>query len=593
MQRTMLGIPQLAGLQPGAPAAPAAGPHSPAPAPAAGGHAPAAMPSATPLTGSKTLMGMSAPMLQSLAAATNSPASAAAPATASPQSPKRTLIGASPVGFMAKDPGAAHSAQPLGGTRVGGTPVVGGVGGSPMSGVAPSAASGPPSQLNRQQTMVGVARPGIAPLHPGEEKKPAANEPLDPALGEIIDSTPPPENTTPWRVPTSALVLVGVCSALVFGAVIFSIVYDSPKALSASASVGDNDRDVLELNCDNCADGTKAKLGDTTITINNGTGVLPLKEPLILGNNVFNIGLERPGIGRNEVVRVVVPVQYRVHADYSGLNENPAEFGVVFQVRPGMKAVVDDEEIEFDETGRGSYGIDLTKRLQGVDPTARPVTEVVSYSIGPAQGEAEKGRVKLRTLAVPLWLESPGLRTVLDGDRFKLAGRTAKGGTVSVDGQPIVVNAEGRFDQMMSVDAVGETTIELRAQAPDHAPRWVQLRIKRVEDLKKEADLFRQTGTDEYGAYAQNIDAKIGMAVVADGVVEQSAADGQTTMILLDVQNGCKQSPCLVRLVHGGALDLKPRSKLSAFGRISRAVEGVRPGSKVPEIQVEFLLAQP
>jgi hypothetical protein len=441
--------------------------------------------------------------------------------------------------------------------------------------------------------MVGVARPGIAPLHPGEEKKPSANPPLDPSLGEIIDSTPPPEDTTPWRVPTSALVLVGVCSALVFGAVIFSIVYDSPKALSAAASVNEQDRDVLELHCDNCADGTKAKLGDTTITLNNGTGVLPLKEPLILGNNVFNIGLERPGIGRNEVVRVVVPVQYRVHADYSGLNENPAEFGVVFQVRPGMKAVVDGEEIEFDETGRGSYGIDLTKRLQGVDPTERPVTEVVTYSIGPAQGDAEKGRVKLRTLAVPLWLESPGQRTVLDGDRFKLAGRTAKGGTVSVEGQPIVVDAQGRFDQMMSVDAVGETTIELRAQAPDRAPRWVQLRIKRVEDLKKEADLFRQTGTDQYGAYAQNIATKIGMAVVADGVVEQSALDGQTTLILLDVQNGCKQAPCLVRLVHGGALDLKPRSKLSAFGRISRAVEGVRPGSKVPEIQVEFLLAQP
>lgn len=575
MQRTMLGIPQMQGLQPGAPP-PAATPAQVAPAPAA-------PVSAKPITGSKTLMGISAPALQSLAGAAN-PASA--PASGAPQSPKRTLIGTAPVGFMAKAPGAGHSAEPsapLGGTRVSGTPVVSA---APMS-----AGSGPPSPLNRQQTMLGVARPGIAPLHPGEAKNPPAGEPLDPALGEIIDSTPPePENTTAWHVPTSALVLVGVCSALVFGAVVFSIVYDSPKALSASASVNDQDRDVLELNCDNCADGTKAKLGNTTITINNGTGVLPLQEPLILGNNVFKIGLERPGMGRDEVVRVVVPVQYRVHADYSGLSENPPEFGVVFQVRPGLKAVVDDEEIEFDETGRGSYGIDLSKRLQGIDPKERPVTDVVSYSIAAAQGEPEKGRVKLRSSVVPLWLESPGLRTVLDGDRFKLAGRTAKGGTVTVEGQQIVVDAQGRFDQMMSVDAVGETTIELRAQAPDHAPRWVQLKIKRVEDLKKEAELFRQTGTDQYGSYAQHIDSKIGMAVVADGVVEQSAADGQTTMILLDVQNGCAQSPCLVRLVHGGALDLKPRSKLSAFGRISRAVEGLRPDSKIPEIQVEFLL---
>jgi hypothetical protein len=184
-----------------------------------------------------------------------------------------------------------------------------------------------------------------------------------------------------------------------------------------------------------------------------------------MGKTDFRIGLERPGMGRDEVVRVTVPVQYRVHANYNGLNENPPVFGVVFQARPGMKATVDDEEIEFDAEGRGTYSIDLTKRLQGIDPNERAITEVVNYAIGFPQGEPEKGRVRLRTSAVPLWLESPGLRTVLDGDRFKLAGRTAKGGTVTVEGQDIVVDAEGHFDQMMSVDAVGETTIQLRAQA--------------------------------------------------------------------------------------------------------------------------------
>lgn len=501
------------------------------------------------------------------------------------------MIGTAPVGFMAKDPGAHPSGHaPLGGTRVGGSPMAGATTGGPRAGEAPGSAA--PLTPNHQQTMLGVARPGIAPLHPGEEKRPGY-EPLDPSLGEIIDSTPPPENTTPWRVPTGALVLVGACSALVVGAVIFLILYDTPKALSAAASVNEQDHDVLEITCDNCADGTKATLDGTTITLNNGTGVLPLKEPLAMGKREFKIALERPGIGRDEVVRVSVPVQYRVHADYSGLNNDPPEFGVVFQTLPGLKATVDDEEIEFDAEGRGTYSVDLSKRLQGIDPNERPITDLVSYTITFPQSEPEKGRVKLRTSAVPLWLESPGLRTVLDGDRFKLAGRTAKGGTVTVEGQSIAVDAEGHFDQMMSVDAVGETTIEVRAQAPDHAPRWAQLRIKRVDDLKKEAELFRQTGTDQYGAYAQNIDTKIGMAVVADGVVEQSAMDGQTTMILLDVQNGCKQSPCLVRLVNGGAVDLKPRSKISAFGRISRAVDGVKPGSKIPEIQVEFLLAQP
>jgi hypothetical protein len=441
---------------------------------------------------------------------------------------------------------------------------------------------------------MGVARPGVAPLHPGDAKD--RLPPLDPSLGEIIDSTPPdpPEDTTPWRVPTSALVLVGACSALVFGAVVFSVLYDSPKPLSALAGVDDQDRDVLTIICDNCGEGTRATLEGTTITLNNGGGILPLKEPLSLGNNIFKIGLERPGMGRDEVVNVVVPVQYRVHADYSGLNDDPAVFGAVFQVQPGLKVTVaDEEEIELDETGRGAYAIDLSKRLEGIAPKERVIHEVLSYQVRSEQGEPDKGRIRLQANVVPLWLESPGLRTVLEGDRFKLAGRTAKGGSVSVEGQPIVVDAEGHFNQMMSVDAVGETNIVLRAQAPDKAPRWVQLKIKRVEDLKKEADLFRQTGTDQYGSYAQNIDSKIGLAVVADGVVEQSALDGQTTTILLDVQNGCKQGPCLVRLVNGGALELKPHTKLSAFGRISRAVEGTRPGKQIPEIQVEFLLPQP
>jgi hypothetical protein len=50
------------------------------------------------------------------------------------------------------------------------------------------------------------------------------------------------------------------------------------------------------------------------------------------------------------------------------------------------------------------------------------------------------------------------------------------------------------------------------------------------------------------------------------------------------------EGPCLARLIVGGKLELAPRAEVSAFGRISRAVEGVRKGTMVPEIRVEFLL---
>jgi hypothetical protein len=297
-------------------------------------------------------------------------------------------------------------------------------------------------------------------------------------------------------------------------------------------------------------------------------------------------------MGRDEEINVLVPVQFRVRADFTELMAPEPRLGVVVQARPDAVVEVAGKTLTLDGDGTGRYSFEIGEKLKGMAANTRLLTEDVPYSITIGEAAPRSGRIKIKTNIAPLWVEAPGSSTVIEGDRFLLAGATLKGGTLSVEGSDIPLDAEGRFEQMMSVDSVGETTITVRTQVPDMAPRWVPIKIKRVENLREEAQLFRQTATDQYGSYGHNVADKVGLAVVADGVVEQSRIEHQTTAVLLNVQNGCSEGPCLTRLLIGGQLELQPQTKLSAFGRISRAVEGATRGSLVPEIRVEFLLPE-
>lgn len=532
---------------------------------------PAAAP-ARPMSGKQTLLGMSMPDLGGLAASTPAAGPPAVGQPAAAAANKRTLVGTAPVALTsdgATNPKAAAGGVPAGNAQ------------SPPA--QPTATSG----YTSKQTMVGVAVPGVAPLHPGE-RRPVAPEPID---SEPPISAPPP-SVVPWRIPTGALVLIGVCSVLIFGAVVFSIYYHQPKALNATVAIDENGNELLDITCDNCADGTKVNLDGTSAIINNNSTRLTLHQPLHIGRNAFRIALERPGMGRDEEINVLVPVQFRVRADFTELTAPEPRLGVVVQARPDAVVEVAGKTLTLDGDGTARYSFELGEKLEGMAANTRLLSEDVPYSITIGEAPARSGRIKIKTNVAPLWVEAPGTSAVIEGDRFLLAGATLKGGTISVEGSDIPLDADGRFEQMMSVDSVGETTITVRTQVPDMAPRWVPIKIKRVENLREEAQLFRQTATDQYGGYGHNVASKVGMAVVADGVVEESRIEHQTTAVLLNVQNGCIEGPCLARLLIGGQLELQPQTKLSAFGRISRAVEGATRGSLVPEIRVEFLLPE-
>jgi hypothetical protein len=60
--------------------------------------------------------------------------------------------------------------------------------------------------------------------------------------------------------------------------------------------------------------------------------------------------------------------------------------------------------------------------------------------------------------------------------------------------------------------------------------------------------------------------------------------------LLVDVTSGCRAAPCLLRVVHGAPVRIAQGAGLLVAGRVTRSVDGVRAGTRVPEVFASFVL---
>ncbi len=468
---------------------------------------------------------------------------------------------------------------------------------APAPPVAPTAADPPPPPappvVSHHQTMLGVARPGIAPLQPGKAVKPFVPGAQPP---EAPRPAPPPapqsglvSNARPAKRgrPRGALVLIGVAAALAVTAGVVAFLWEAPRPMRAEVMLDERGNEALALTCDDCVDGTVVSLGASKATFKTKKAELALAKPLEIGSNKQVVSVHRPGIGRDEEVTLTVALGYRVRGVLTSLTEDPPKLKVAVQATPGAAAVVDGRSVTLDATGKGEYSLDVSKELEGPADTILPFEKKLPYVITEPGSEPKKGDVTLRFGIVPLRVYAPGDSIVLESETFMLSGRTLKDGRITVAGRPITVDAEGRFAQLMNVSSVGETTVVVRAESKDHAPRLVRARVKRVASLRDEATSFRQSAVSDYATIAA--DPKKGEAVVFDGEVMEARLDGEETVLLLDVKKGCAQQPCLARVVYGGRFETKKGATLSAYGYAHGNVDGPRSGAQIPELFAEFL----
>jgi hypothetical protein len=522
--------------------------------------------------------------------------------------------------------------------------------GRTIVGMAAGAAGAPPSnpglapRAGAQRgggTLLGVARPGIAPLAPGVEKE--ADPPDDPdppnyqparELGATMGAeairdlrpeledlhrkhkrrramnmavaprkpAPPPAEE---GISRRALAIVITAGVLALAAVLVAVFWPSAPPLTARPRADAGGREGVELTCKSCPDGTKLTIGGASAVVAGGVALVPLPAALSVGENKLKVEIDRPGNGRDETVGVSVNVAYRIRPDLAALQAERPAFQILAEAASGTTVSIDGRKLPL-AAGRGVESVDVTEICTGLANDVKTLARQIPYVVTPDSGPAEQGVVNVSVGIVPLHLDAPvavlppsagaavpAPHVITDGPSFVLAGWTMKGAEVLAAGRPITVHPDGSFAQVMNVSSVGATQIEVRARMPGMAPRLALIKVRRVESLEKAAkDHGQGEASVGYKDLAADIGGSIGKAVTLSGEVVETKKQGYETVMLLDVSaaSGCAGgSACTVRLVQGAENPAKRGDALRVFGHVARAftVPG-RPD--IPEIEVDFTL---
>jgi hypothetical protein len=446
------------------------------------------------------------------------------------------------------------------------------------------------------KTILGVARPGIAPLNPGLVKaEPVAPAPVrqDGPAPNTLSSEPTTDVSARLsrkrRVPWIAVIAILAAAVLASAGVMTILLYRARGNVETRLVSDQSGQDRLELTCPGCMEGAKVTLGSATGTFKAGKAMLTLARPLPVGEHRMELSIERAP-GRADQVEVTVPVDFRVRPDTTKLSETPPRVEARVTARTGTVVVVDGRAVTLGADGSASVAIDVSKDLTGAEAAVKTLERRIAYSVTPPDGKPQTGEMVVRIGIAPLVVQAPGSSVVIDGPGFVLAGRTAKNAVVTVEGRPISVDPTGSFAQMMSVSSNGETTVVVRANVPDLAPRLSTLKVKRVASLAAEGALARTRSTTSYAALATNPDGQRGVSVALDGSVVDARSDSFTTLLVMDVKSGCNAPPCLARVTWGAKAALAAGEPISVFGVLQGSVEGPRTGTRIPAVAADFVL---
>jgi hypothetical protein len=445
------------------------------------------------------------------------------------------------------------------------------------------------------RTHLGVAIPGIAPLHAGMGNSPPAPRTTPPLEATRVqqdsqDSFMGAPLSARGSMPRGAFVLLSAGLALLLAAAAFALLWRATQPLSVSISADASGKDRIDLVCEECPDGTLITLNENRAEVSGRKAYLSLAEPLPLGENRVHFGLQRPGASDPEDVELTLPpVEYRIRPDTSTLGGDQPRLTLKIAAIPGSTVEIARQLVALDAQGSGEIAVDLSGQLIGPASEVTTFEQSIAYTITPPSGKVYDGELAFKIGVTPLLLEAPGIDTVTDLERFMLAGRTTKGAELWVAGTTIAVDGSGRFAQLMSIDSVGETRVTVRATQPGLAPRFASFRLQRVENLENEVADRRRKAVP-LADVTRSVADHVGSTVVVSGRVEEARMDGHRSLIILQAEGDCGGRSCLVRLVYGGLRKLSRGENITAIGRLQGTVGAPNAGGEVPEVDVSLLL---
>ena len=558
--------PEPSVARPGTPPAPAA---APAPKPAFQSHTMLGMPSVIP---------------------------AAVPGSAVPQ--PRPVPGLSPQASHPQHP-AQPSPQAL-------PPVMKTMIGVAIPGIAPTREPPNNDRGHIAGTLLGIAAPGIAPSNPG------ARHGHGPAQSPASAPMPPPPPVLPAPAPLQheplpqaprapvakgipAIAVVGIVAVvvLVAGGVAAAFALRSGPSLTAQPQLDEAGKESLKIHCETCADGTTVTLGASTATVAAKNAILALPVPLKIGDNELAMKVDRPASGRDETVKVHVPVAYRVKADLTTLSSQPPAVTVRVEAAPGASVTVDGKPLALDGSGQAAYAIDVTAEVEGPSDEQKTIDRKIPFTVKAAKKDApvENGQLVVRASVVPLHLDAPGVTLFTDRSSVAVAGQTKPGGTLTVDGQGVAVDAQGRFAIRVENPVEGVKTMAIVANAPPLAPRSVKATITHVASLEAAAPGLDAKGPLTFDAFGAEPAKSTGRLVVVDGeVVDARIAQGHTTLIV-EEKKTCTTGSCIVRIVHGDESKAIRGDGVRIYGRLLGVVSNG--GKTIPDIEGALVVVRP
>lgn len=526
------------------------------------------------------------------------PAATAAQALGAPGSDKQTMFGMPAVGLP------APVAQPTPPAAI--PPAFKTMLGVALPGIAPTHEKPPaqPAPAQRAGTLLGVAAPGIAPsaaqvhpAHPAHRFEPPAAPapPIVPAPAPLVVEPLPEAPRVPKKKGIPAVAVVGIVFVLVaiIGTGAALVILRAGAPLSAQPQLDETGKESLRIRCESCPDGTVISLGASSSKVDGAATILPLPAPLSIGDNDLEMTIDRPPPGRDETVKVHVPVAYRVKADLSTLTVAPAAITVRVEALAGTEVTVDGKPVALDASGKGWHAIDVSSEVEGPSDDQKTIDKKVPFTIK-AKGAAapENGQLVVRTGVAPLLLDAPGRELYTDRPTGNIAGQVKPGGTVLVDGQNVAVDAQGRFGVRVELPADGEKTLTIVANAPPLAPRTVRSKLVRVASLDAAAKTIDAKSPLTFDAYGSDPASKVGQLATVDGEIQEIRVGQGHTVMAVEDKKTCTASKgaCVVRVVHGEEIKAARGDSVRAYGRI----EGTATlnGQTIPDLEGALVLTK-
>jgi hypothetical protein len=349
--------------------------------------------------------------------------------------------------------------------------------------------------------------------------------------------------------------------------------------------------DVLGLHCDpsSCKNGTIVDVDGARAAFADGRADLTLLRALHVGDNPLSLRIDRPGFGRDDVVHLVVPLTYRVRTDLSGLARPDPQVAIHVEAIPGSDVVINGMALALSAVGTGVYSVDETEATEGPADESRVVTVQIPYSVAPRGRPREIGSVSARFSIAPLRIDIPGTHGIVDRDHILLAGRAARGATVTIDGDPVSVEPDGSFEGTVSLPAVGERALSVRAGTALLVARTVRVNVKRVASLAQEAKAFERLKPLTYDEAIASPTDNVGQLVAVEGEVMKARASGHRAVVIVDDRRGCPRGSCLARVTLAQDTAPAPGTMVRAYGRVATPVSAPA-GEAVLEVEADFLV---